>query len=133
MKLNQIASVWLVLLLAASATSAFGQDIHFLLFADTGDARLGGCCSITVQRVTDTLSYLMPPQRYTLRIFESGRRDYNSAESVLRAVRDVHVPRGDTFVFFYHGHGGSFGGRHFWHMPRRKRDGTTWKPCFAIR
>jgi hypothetical protein len=121
MRLNQTALVWLVLLLAASGTPASGQDIHFLLFADTGDASLGRCCSTTVQRVTDTLSYLIPPQRYTLRIFESGRRDYNSAESVLRAVRDIHVPRGDTLVFFYHGHGGNSGGRHFLHMPNNGR------------
>lgn len=117
MKLNRISLAWLVLWLAASGNYAFGQDIHFLLVADTGDASLGRCCSITVERVTGTLSYLIPQQRYTLQTLESGRGDYGNADSVLGAVRDVQVPRGDTFVFFYHGHGGSSGGRHFLHMP----------------
>ena len=117
MKLNRMALVWLVFLLAASGKYALGQDIHFLLVADTGDASLGRCCSITVERVTGTLSYLIPRQRYTLRTLESGRGDYGNADSVLRAVRDVEVPRGDTFVFFYHGHGGASGDRHFLHMP----------------
>ena len=117
MELNRNALIWLVLLLAVSGQRSLGQDIHFLLVADTNDASLGRCCSITVQRVSETLRYLIPQQRYTLRTLESKRGDYSSAESVLRAIRDVQVPRGDTFVFFYHGHGGSSGDRHFLHMP----------------
>jgi len=106
-----------VLLLGTSVQRSQAQNIHILMAADTNDASLGKCCSISVERVRGMLSYLIPQDRYRFQTLESARGDYRDGDTVLRAIRNFQVPRGDTFVFFYHGHGGANGKRHFLHMP----------------
>lgn len=105
-----------VLLVASSGVLAKGQQIHFLLVADTADNKLKDSCATTVRNVKSSLSYLIPEDRYSLTVIESRSQPY-TADSVLVAIRKGEVGKDDTFVFLYDGHGARAQGHHFLRMP----------------
>jgi hypothetical protein len=117
--------VAVVLLILLAAGVARGQHIHLLLIADTADPSIGECSPKTIDKIQGMLGYLVPPDRYTLAVKESGRQHYGSADSVLKLVQDVPVGKNDTFVFLYDGHGARAEGHHFLIMPDGGRLGSA--------
>lgn len=111
---NLLTAALLILLVVDAAR---GQHIHLLLIADTADPSIGECSPKTIDKIQGMLAYLVPPDRYTLAVKESGKRHYDSAESVLKIIQDTQVGQGDTFVFLYDGHGARAEGHHFLIMP----------------
>lgn len=112
---KSIAAVLLSVLLATGA--AWGQHLHFLLIADTADQSIGACSPETIRTISGMLGYLVPPDCYTLVVKQSGSREYDSADSVLRLIQDTPVAADDAFVFLYDGHGFRAEGHHFLQMP----------------
>ncbi len=107
-------------LLFLLAQVADAQVIRVLVVSNTGDGGKGRQATIDDVRVL--FKDLVPAQQYRIDLLQSARDRY-TAESVLRTIREVRVAEEDTFVFFFHGHGGrdqrNFGGRehHFLSMP----------------
>jgi hypothetical protein len=102
------------LLLSMLSHAAFGQHVHVLVVANTGDGGKGRRATIT--DVQSLFQRLVPSNQYTIKVRESGKDNYD-ARSIQRDIKNTRVARNDTFVFFFHGHGGRSGGHHFLNMP----------------
>ena len=73
--MKKLAILVFVSILLSTAAAA-GQHIHVLMVADTADSQIGKACFATIQNVTNSLSYLIPSDRYSLAIVESsGKQD----------------------------------------------------------
>lgn len=121
---------------------AQAQKIRVLVVSNTADESEGGLGRYaTIEGVQGLFRDLVPSNLYEIRVLHSARDNYN-AESILRTIRETRVAPEDTFVFFFHGHGGrdrwSLFGRehHFLSMPDGGRlwsadlqDEVNAKPC----
>jgi hypothetical protein len=120
MRCSYRAFLGVILLLLLLAQMVDAQNIRVLVVSNTGDDGKGR--QATIDDVRALFEELVPSHRYTIDVLESARDNY-TADSVLRAIRELRVAQEDTFVFFFHGHGGrdqrNFGGRehHFLSMP----------------
>ena len=111
---KRFAISFFLVFLACSVSS--GQQIHILLVADTADPSIGENCKVTIKNIQGSLNYLIPQNRYSLTVRESGKKRYDK-DSVLADIRQIRVAPNDTFVFLYDGHGARAEGHHYLYMP----------------
>jgi len=103
MRCSYRAFLGVVLLLPLLAQVADAQKIRVLVVSNTGDDGKGRLA--TIHAVRALFEELVRSHQYTIDVLESARDSY-TADSVLRTIRELRVAQEDTFVFFFHGHGG---------------------------